>query len=187
MFAFSVALWALILTDTYTANLASLLVEDQFLIVASQHIITTIEKAVVYKYPICTYEGTNSDSYLQEVHPDAAHKPKKTLEEMYEAVHNGECDYAVEVIQQWLSNQHQQEFNPDCDLEWIGNGKVVTASATGFTTSTDAGYKCTGLIRDVINIYMEEMVHDGFLKEAWEVENTRSKDWDCQAYNPEQF
>ncbi|CAJ1956777.1 unnamed protein product [Cylindrotheca closterium] len=184
IFCFSMALWSLILTATYTANLASLLVENQL---PQVRVIQSLQEAVVFEYPICTWEGTNADTYVKELFPDAIRKPKKTLEEMYQGLHNGECAYAIEVIQQWLINQRVQKFNPYCDLEWVGNGKVVSASAAGFATSTDAGYKCTGLIRDVINIHMEEMIYDGFLRDAWEVENSLSQEVDCNTFKPEQF
>lgn len=175
------ALWSLILTATYTANLASLLVESNQ---DESRIVETIQEAIVYGYPICTWESTNSDAFLKDVFPDAIRKPKKTLEEMYYGLQTGECAFGLEVIQSWLINQHVPKFNPKCDLEWVGNGRVVSASAAGFSTITDSGYKCTGLIRDVINIHMEEMISDGFLRDAWEVENSLAKEVDCNTFQP---
>ncbi|KAL3942955.1 MAG: hypothetical protein SGBAC_002944 [Bacillariaceae sp.] len=181
IFCFSMALWSLIMTATYTANLASLLVENQQ---PALRIIETIEDAVVFGSPICTWEGTYSDYYLQENFPDAIRKPQNSYEAMYEGVHSGECAFLAEAVQQWLTNQHVESFNPNCDLEWVGNGKVVSASAAGFATIADAGFKCTGLIRDVVNMHMEEMIHDGFLRDAWAVENSLKKEKDCNAYTP---
>ncbi|KAL3942954.1 MAG: hypothetical protein SGBAC_002943 [Bacillariaceae sp.] len=181
IFCFSMALWSLILTATYTANLASLLVENQQ---PAPRRVETIQEAVVFEYPICTWEGTDSDAYIRDTFSDAIRIPKRSIEDVYAAVRSGECAFAVEAVQQWLINQHIAAFNPNCDLEWVGNGKVVSASAAGFATSTDVGHKCTGLIRDVINMHMEEIIADGFLRDAWAVENSLSTEVDCDYFLP---
>lgn len=61
---------------------------------------------------------------------------------------------------------------------------MVSSSAAGFATSTDVGHKCTGLIRDVVNMHMEEIIADGILRDAWAVENSLSTEVDCNSFLP---
>lgn len=181
IFGFSMALWALILTATYTANLASLLVDRQDTLLD----VETVEEAAVFGYPLCTFAGTNSDSYIEQVYPTAVRKPKSTIEGMYQGLNDGECAFAVEVTQSWLGYENKREFNPRCNLKWIGDGRTIIPNSAGFATKADAGFKCTGLVRDVINFHMEELISEGFLEDAWGYENRRYQDVDCDTFRSE--
>ena len=66
-------------------------------------IVETIQEAVVYGYQICTWESTNSDTYIKEVFPDAIRKPKKTLEDMYEGLHINNFGY----IKVFIASNHK--------------------------------------------------------------------------------
>eukprot|EP00980_Cylindrotheca_fusiformis_P017065 scaffold5234_cov131-Cylindrotheca_fusiformis.AAC.12 len=181
IFGFSMALWALILTATYTANLASLLVDRQDKLLD----VETIEEAAVFGYPVCTFAGTNSDTYVEQVYPSAIRRPKSTIEEVYDGLNDGECAFAVEVTQSWLGYKNKRQFNPTCNLEWIGDGRTISPSSAGFATKADAGFKCTGLVRDVINLHMEELISEGFIDDTWDYENRRYQDVDCETFRPE--
>ncbi|CAJ1947335.1 unnamed protein product [Cylindrotheca closterium] len=181
IYATSMALWALILTATYTANLASLLVDRR----SPPLEIETLAEATVFAYPICTVAGTNADAYLQKYYPSARRQPTATLEDMYKGVNSGQCAFAVDVVQSWLANKDKRKYNPNCDLEWVGDGRIVTPNAAGFATKADAGFKCTGLVRDVINFHMEQMIEDGTVDKAWEFENRRYQNVDCDSFRPE--
>lgn len=175
------ALWALILTATYTANLASLLVDR----VPSILEIETVEEAAVFGYPLCTWGGTITDLHIEQNYPKAVRKEKKTIEEVYEGLNAGECAFAVETVQGWLEFRNKRQYNPSCNLEWTGDGRTVSSNGASFVTKADAGYKCTGLIRDVINFYMEELISEGFLADAWDFENARKQDIDCDTFRSE--
>ncbi|KAL3942941.1 MAG: hypothetical protein SGBAC_002969 [Bacillariaceae sp.] len=181
LFGVSMALWALILTATYTANLASLLVDRRVGVLE----IETVAEAAVFGYPICTVAGTNADTYIQDNFPQASRRPTTALEDMYEGANSGQCAFAADVVQSWLSNKNKRKFNRNCDLEWVGNGRVVASNSAGFATKADAGFKCTGLIRDVINFHMEQMIADETVEEAWEFDNKRYQDVDCETFRPE--
>lgn len=173
---FSMALWALILTATYTANLATLLIDRS----PADFVITTIEEAAVFGKVICTWEGTHADSYVEKAHPKANRRPKKSSKEIYDALNDGECDVAAETKQSWLGYKGIKEYNSNCELGWMGDERVVSTNGAGFAVKADVGYKCTSLIRDVIDFHLEMMIADGIIEEAWEEENKQKQDIDCQ-------
>ena len=171
------------MTATYTANLASLLVDRR----SPPIVVETIEEAAVFGYPICTLEGTNSDTYIRDTYPSAIRIEKKTIEDVYDSLNNGDCQFAAEVKASWLELKSVRKYNPTCDLEWVGGDRVVSTVTAGFATKADAGYLCSGLIRDVINLHMEQMIIDGFIDNAWDREYKRSQDIDCNVYRPELY
>lgn len=55
----------------------------------------------------------------------------------------------------------------------------------GFATKADSGTLCTGLVRDVLNWHMENMIKDGFLEAAWNREYKRKQDMNCATFRPD--
>ena len=172
-FAFSMAMWALIMTATYTANLASLFVDENS--VGLQ--IESIDHAVRLGIPICTYANTNADTIIKEKFPKAIRIPKLSEIEAYDSLHAGECGLVAAYKANWLGYERDRRYNPTCDLEWVG--RTVEDIQSGFAVKADAGYKCTSLIRDVINLHLNEMISAGALAEAWEKHYSKSEDIDC--------
>ena len=172
IFSVSMGLWALIMTATYTANLASLFVEE----LSYPLVVDSIEQAVQLGYPICTYGGTNTDDMIKYKHPDAVRIPKDTELETFRALRRGEWKLVVSSYKDnWLSFRGNEEYNPECDLEWVmsldepagigdhaakantciilpSQGRNVDVIKSGFAIKVDAGYKCTSLIRDDFNL-----------------------------------
>eukprot|EP00980_Cylindrotheca_fusiformis_P021846 scaffold8682_cov122-Cylindrotheca_fusiformis.AAC.3 len=172
------ALWALILTATYTANLASLLVDRG----PSIRDIDAVDKAAVEGFPICTWEGTILDVHIEQNYPSAIRKPKKTVQEVYDGLNSGECAFAVEAVQGWKEFRNKRSLNPRCSLEWVGDDRKISSNGAGFVAKADAGFKCTGLVRDVIDVYMEELITEEFIDKAWDFENKRKQDIDCDTF-----
>ena len=181
LFGVSISLWALVMTATYTANLASLLVDTR----SPPIVVETVEEAAVFGFPICTLEGTNSDTYIRDTYPSAIRITKSTIDGVYDGLHNGDCKFAAETKASWLQLKSIRKHNPTCDLEWVGGDRIVKSVTAGFATRADAGHLCSGLIRDVINLHMEKMITDGFIDDAWNREYKRSQDIDCLVYRPE--
>ena len=174
-FGFSMAMWALVMTATYTANLASLFVdENQY----GQQI-ESIDHAIRLGIPICTYANTNSDTIIKEKFPKAIRVPKLSEVEAYDGLHKGECGLVAAYKANWLGYQRERRYNPDCDLEWAG--RTVEVIQSGFAVKADAGHKCTSLIRDVFNLHLSEMISSGTLADAWEKHYAKSEDIDCSA------
>lgn len=182
IFGVSMAIWALVMTATYTANLASLLVDRQAPLVE----VMTVAEAAVFGRSICTIEDYYSDVYIAEEYPTVRRVPQRNLEELYKALRRGDCDFATETVASWEKNKGMRQYNPTCDLEWVaGEHNVkVQASNAGFATKADAGSYCSGLIRDVINFHMEHLIAEGELAYAWEQDNRRAMDIDCAIFQP---
>lgn len=107
IFSVSMAFWAMIVTATYTANLAG------FMITTAQQTptIDSILDAVVQGIPICTYANTNGDFVIQERYPMAIRKPFATELEMYDALHADECGLVADHVSSWRNKQEQKKFN----------------------------------------------------------------------------
>ncbi|CAB9525230.1 Glutamate-gated receptor that probably acts as non- selective cation channel (By similarity) [Seminavis robusta] len=178
LFGISMAIWALVMTATYTANLASLLVDRKA--PGPQ----TIEEAVVYQNKICTWEGTPTDFFVRDTYKNAVRIPKKSELELHQGLLNGDCDFILSNLHSWNRNKVIGEYNPTCDLYLLGDGRKVAEVGSGFVVNADSGTLCTGFIRDVLNLLMRDIIEDGFLERAWENEYRRTQTIDCLTYKP---
>ncbi|CAB9528993.1 receptor subunit 1 [Seminavis robusta] len=180
IFGVSMTIWALVLTATYTANLASLFVEARVDPVFED----SMEEAVVYGYPVCTFENTNSDFHILETFPRAKRVPRVDEKAMYESLRNGRCALAVTTIDTWLTKQLDEEYNPDCNLEWVGD--IIKPNMAGFAVKADVGDKCTSLVRHVVNLHLTALIEEGFLTEAWRRHREQEDGGICEYEEDEQ-
>ena len=181
IFGVSMAFWGLIMVASYTAELASLLVETRIPVIRPE----TLADASLAGYRVCTFKGTYSDEFVEQNYPSIVRLAKDSQGEMYEALNRGECELAVESKQSWLGYKNIKEYNPNCDLEWVGKGRIIESSLAGFVTSSDAGIKCTSIVRDVLNLLMEDMIQEQALDDAWNRENQRRQNIDCSSGSAE--
>jgi Ligand-gated ion channel len=179
IYGVSMGIWALVMTATYTANLANLFVEQG----KAPVLIESIDQAIVLGIPICTYRNTNADILIRETYKNAIRVPKSSELEAYQALQTGECGLVAGYLDNWLTFQGNKQYNPTCQLQWIG--RTVETIKSGFAVKADAGYKCTSLIRDVINLHLTELMDDGILANAWEKHRLKNEDIDCETYDPE--
>lgn len=177
VFGFSFAFWAMLIGATYTANLASLLVERQ----ATPTKIADIEEGIAREMSMCTFANSFSDLYVEREYGQAMRVPKPTPEDMFKAVNNGFCDILIGARQSWLLFQSIEEYNPNCDLEWVG--RTIKPVVSAFTTKVDPGVQCTGLINEVFNYYLSEMKDSRFFDEQWDAFNgaRATPDFNCNA------
>lgn len=180
-FGISMTVWALVMTATYTANLASLLVDRQ----AAPYEVETVAEAAIFGTPICTLEGYYGNTYVAEEYPAVNRIPLGDVSELYSALRRGDCDFAVETVTSWETLKGMKEYNPTCDLARVKEDAKVKEAAAGFVTRADSGTLCSGLIRDVMEVLMEELIDDQFLDWAWEQEHRKSMDIDCAVYRSE--
>jgi hypothetical protein len=162
VFGISMGIWALVMTATYTANLASLLVEAK----EPPFTVDSIEQAVFLEIPVCTYGNTNADIVIKRRYEKAIRIPFESELEAYEALRRGECGLVASYLDNWLGYQQDARYNPQCDLNWVG--RTVETIKSGFAAKADAGYKCTSLVRDVVNLHLNEIISAGILADAWE-------------------
>ncbi|CAB9528670.1 expressed unknown protein [Seminavis robusta] len=154
-------IWALVITTTYTANLASLFVEARVELV----IVDSLEKAVVYGYPVCTLAYSSSDNFLKKTVPKLHRVQRVDDRSSFESLTKGECALALTYVDKWLSAKLNPEYNPSCNLEWVGDR--VKNIKSGFAVKADSGDKCSSLVRDVVNLHFIELIEKGVLAEAW--------------------
>ncbi|CAB9525231.1 expressed unknown protein [Seminavis robusta] len=183
IFGISMAIWALVMTATYTANLASLLLDREV-----HYGPQTMEEIAVFGKKLCTWDGTVSDEFVRDTYRTAVRIPKNSELELYQGLSNGDCDYMLTSMASWNKYKGIKEYNPHCDLFLVGDGayKVLDIGG-GFITTIDSGKLCTGFIRDVLNLLVRDMIEDGFLEQAWEHEFARTQTIDCLTYKPGVF
>lgn len=175
LFGVSMAIWALVMTATYTANLASLLVDRGLPAVGPQ----TMEEVAVFKHRVCVWKGTSLDTYIRDTYHSAIRIEKQAYHDMYTGLQRGECDYLVDSFASWNKVKAMQAYNPYCNLVQVGD--VIKEIASGLGTKADSGHLCTGFIRDVLNLHMRDMINSGFLKDVWDNEYKITQDIDCKA------
>jgi hypothetical protein len=173
IFSFSMAFWAMIVTATYTANLAG------FMIIKPQPAPTvqSISDAIIQKIPICTYKDTNADNLIRTWYPTANRVPYDTEPEMYKALHNGTCGLVAGDVSGWNTKRIQETYNPKCNLERVGD--TVSEIRASFAMKVDVGFKCTSLIRDVLNVHLTEIIADKSLQTMWEGYRERNRTNKC--------
>ena len=162
------------MTATYTANLASLLVEKKVVRV----VVEDMYDVVASQLPVCTYGGTGADNHIKSKFPTAQRVPLDSELETYEALNEGRCALTVSYYQNWLGFSRSRSYNPDCDLAWVG--RTIKPLQSGFAASADVGHKCTSLVRDVLNVFLEELASTGYIEELWDNEYQKTQDIDCE-------
>lgn len=179
IFSFSMAIWAMVMGATYTANLASLFVEE----LGEPSKIQDIDEALRKGYKICVWKGTNADAYIGKRYPQAMRVRMPTEFETYQGLHTGKCQVAIGAESTWLGFEKDRDYNPQCDLEWVG--KTVEQVSSAFAVRADPADKCTNLIRDVLNYHLSEMAVEGVLSEFWEeYYSSNDRAIDCATYEP---
>ena len=179
IFGISFAFWTMLIGATYTANLASLLVEREI----QPTKIADIEEGIARGYRMCTFDSSFSDFHIKRQYGQAIRVPKMSPEDMYAAVNNDECDILIGAKQAWTGFQSIESYNPNCDLEWVG--RQVQPVVSAFATKVDPGVHCTGLINEVFNYYLSEMKDNKFFDDQWDLFNAErsTPDFSCAAKN----
>ena len=173
LYQFSLAMFGLLLSSAYTANLASFLVVRN----APRPSIEGVGDAVRSGAPICVFGGTPPAEELRREHPDALLVEKMDEQETYRGVLNEECKVALSYAGSWLTYERDANTNSDCQLEWVG--RKFRDTPAGFATMSDSGTKCTSLLRDVLSLHLMKMKNDGFFEQAWEQHLSRIETIDC--------
>lgn len=179
LFGVSISLWALVMTATYTANLASLLVDTK----EPRLVVEEIDDAITLGIPVCVYEGTGADAFIKQKYKQARRVPLKSEFETYEGLNKGLCELNLAYYQNWLGFESQKAYNPYCDLEWAG--RKIKVIESGFANNADVGLKCTGLVGNVLDIYFNELLESGFIEDMWERHYDLTRDINCDAVSPQ--
>jgi len=160
IFVFTIAFWGLILCSAYTGSLASFLVAQNTPLL----LVETIGDAVAANYPLCVIQGAVPETEIRKVYPQAnlVTVPLIQANELFTKVLSGDCTLAVTTMNEWEKAKHDGSINHQCQLQWIG--RTFKFSKVGFVTMSDSGTLCSNLIRDVLSVYISEMLDDGTIK-----------------------
>mmetsp|Transcript_7209 Transcript_7209/g.8218 ORF Transcript_7209/g.8218 Transcript_7209/m.8218 type:complete len:550 (-) Transcript_7209:55-1704(-) len=173
IFAFSLSLWSLLITNSYVANLTS------FLIVEHQQEYT-MNFIVENNRPVCVRNTSQQDTAMQKLYPTMLRVPKNNILQVYQGVLDGDCTIGITTFSDWDESKNR-EINTNCNLEIVG--PVIERHDGGFATLADTGDKCTSLIRDVLGYHLSHIENDNpaekFRTNAWERHIELRKDQDC--------
>lgn len=173
LFAASLALWALLTSSAYTANLASYFVVKN----TAQSDINSIEDAVAENVPLCVWRGTASDAFIRTNFPKTNIVLKEDEMDIFQGIRAGQCGFGVLPKKSLEEYARDETLNIGCQLQWVGN--IIQHVSSGYATKSDSGNKCTSLIHDVLNLHLREMRSDGFMEKAWNDHLSRIGELKC--------
>ena len=171
----SVAFWSLIMTATYTANLASFFVIQH----TPVNTIQDIQDAIDNGLSMCVYGDTASHDYVAKHYPKGTYIPKPGPWGHVESLLDGECNLAILSMNEWVQVKINKEFNGECNLEWVG--RIINFLEAGFALKSDSGRLCTSLIQDVLNVHLNDMKSDGTMDLIQTKFLSKSQDVACDA------
>ena len=174
-------MWVLIIGSAYTANLASFLVfRDKV-----EFSVNTLEDALRQGIPVCIQRSSVMDDILATKFPNLIVVRKETNEEMFVALHEDwydgseGCGVALTNMGTFEVYQRNQSVNGDCTL--TTEKRVVQNQPAGFATAVDTDIFCTSLVSDVMNVHLNKMTVDGFIRRAWENHLEKATTISCSA------
>jgi len=176
-----IATWSLsfitiLIVAAYTANLAS------FLVVTNMSTkISTLRDIVDQQFTLCSITGSSTTTFIRDSYPNVRIVGTKSDTEGILGVGNGDCDYTISHADFWREASVRSTTNSDCNLVQFGD--TVATQQAGFATRSDAGSKCTSLIRDVLDAHMKAMIDDNFIEDLWQTRVDQSRDVTCSAAN----
>jgi len=170
---FSLSVFAILMIAAYTANLAS------FLVVTNSPFmqVNNIGDIVNQQLRMCVIGGSSSIERIKLIHPAALFETKGTDKEVVAGLRAGDCTYGIISAGFWRENSVSSDINNDCALTQIGN--TVVHGEAGFATRSDLEWKCTSLIRDILQIHMQAIADDNSLEDIWQKQMERSRDITC--------
>jgi hypothetical protein len=125
----------------------------------------TLDRANLQGVPVCVRRGAVEETYAKEKYPNMNFVFGVSFTDTYQLLRDGKCLIMATRASDWDAYQRSAEVNADCTLQWIGRAESVIAAGTAH--KIDVGKYCTSLAMHVVDIYMNEMIADGFVKEAW--------------------
>eukprot|EP00930_Biecheleria_cincta_P028819 TRINITY_DN20079_c0_g1_i1.p1 TRINITY_DN20079_c0_g1~~TRINITY_DN20079_c0_g1_i1.p1 ORF type:complete len:508 (+),score=73.15 TRINITY_DN20079_c0_g1_i1:78-1526(+) len=147
-----------LITASYTANLASLLVVSD----KETAVISSVEDAIAKNLPICVWKGGAFDKFVRSRYPDLSIKYPR--EWGYHNVRNGNCAAILKDHTGFRIDQGTKRFNEHCDLQFIG--KELAENFGSFLSKADSEEHCTDFVMDALSPAMHAMYTEGWLRQA---------------------
>lgn len=152
----SMSFLSLILVAAYTANLASFLVAGK-----KNASIKNFDDVIMNKYNVCVYKGSANIVAIQNDYPTAEYVEKSGTLEVYQGLQNDDCQVALMSVDEHRGYENDKKFNKDCALEVVGT--PVRQDSASFAVKSSVEH-CSSLLRDVLDLFMLEIIHDGKLE-----------------------
>lgn len=162
IFLSTFAFWSLLIISTYTANLASMLVEN---ILSSS--VDSIQGAMDKNLFICIHDGSASDTIVKTLFPTFKNYENvvraSTPTQMYELLSARQCDILVGTRQEYEILQNQETYG--CNL--VQAGPEIHSGSASFAIKFDP-LRCDSVLAYVLNIHMHAVTADGTLGKYWD-------------------
>ena len=155
----------IVLVAAFRANLTAFLLQE-----STEVEIEVIEDAIHRNYRICVSRGTPDVLAIKAKYPTGRYIEKESQLQVYEAVHNGECDIGLGDLSSYQSFKNKIEYNPNCNIQWIG--REITSTKASFGIKASEEY-CTSFLREVLNLHLLEMYSDGTMKSIIKTEQDK--------------
>lgn len=157
--SFSIAFWALLISASYTANLASFLVVRNTPVVEIKSMKDISKKQTL----TCILDGTFSEQLLKGKYSNA-NFVKSNATGVVESLKTGECDVAI-IGKSTYDIMKRDKVNNDCLLSHVGTD--LTRKPSGFAVRIGRN-KCTYHLYSVLELFFMELEADGFIKQTWD-------------------
>jgi len=169
--------FVLLVISTYTANLASFLINQQTPLTK----VTSIDDANSKGYTICVLAGSAAASVLSSSYPKIQIVAfSGTIPQMLSAMRtSGACVGSVLGYTDWQYSQVRVESNPDCDLVMID--KPFRKLGGSWPYHTDYSNKCTSVIDMVLSSLIVDITADGTLDTIWQNSLSETANVDCSS------
>lgn len=152
----------IIIVAAFTSNLTVFLVDD-----ITELNIKVFEDVIHSNYRICVWRGAGQIPKIQGLYPTGLYVEKDNQLQIYQGLHEGECEIALDYLHSFKSFKNKIEYNPNCKLQWIGTR--VTSNKGSFAMKA-SGEVCSSLLRDVLNLHLLEMTLDQTLNRITEAD-----------------
>lgn len=174
LFVLSLSFWALIITATYTANLASGLISEHQPVYPA----TSLEEAQLNQVPVCVVKGVSRAQKIKQNFPLInLVEVSGSFSLQYEYLRDGKCGLVADTVTRFRVMQRNESINHDCSLQWVG--RQYDIGTGGPATIVDAGTLCTSLVGHGLNYFLQEMTIDGFIESALEDYLISNSELDC--------
>lgn len=161
IFIMTFGLWTMLIGRSYTAGLASLLVEQ-----ALTSPISSVEAAMKAELPICIHAGSASESIIQTLYPRFADYnqvvKRGTVSEMYTSLYQDECEILVGTYQEFEVFKSQKKYG--CSL--VQAGPKLHLGVGSFGVTFDPA-NCRSVLAYVLDVHLHKSAEDGDMDRAW--------------------
>ena len=103
--------------------------------------------------------------------------PQVEEDEMFEAITDGRCAGTIMSYDEWRIQEGMPEKNTDCEFTFVGRN--IKHLSAGFAVMHNHA-KCSWLVRDVLDLHLQEMTDEGFMDDIWSAHFRKMHNQTCE-------